>query len=224
MTRSVVAIAAALARDPKSKTTTKPATLALAPEPAAPAPAPASVPLWTDGAAGADDRNYGAEVRAVVDQYNDGVQSAAAIADAVVTHLRAENPALLAAFLNLHAHQIIRGIVTSVDRSRRAYNRANAVRSVFSDAADEFENGNETPLRSQFLDESYTLADGGRRKLRDLTADDLTFVADSYYAMAKDLGMRGAFLRAVARRCGGQPVGEVFTEEELARMWASLGA
>jgi hypothetical protein len=168
------------------------------------------------------DRDYGSEVREIVDKFCVDNWTAPSVATKVVDHLITSDPDLLHGFLRMHAHGIIRDMVTSAHRSIRTYNRIQASRSVFKEAADQFEQGNEEPLRTGFLQESYALEDGSWRPLKDLRAEELSFVAGRLENQAATMAMRAAFLRALARRCGDTPVGDVFSEVQLAKLWNSL--
>jgi hypothetical protein len=58
--------------------------------------------------------------------------------------------------------------------------------------------------------------------LKDMRATELNFAADDFAVRAKRNAMQEAFLRALAKRCGDQAVGDVFTEDQVAALWLAI--
>jgi len=167
-------------------------------------------------------RDYAAEMRTVIDAEAQGTYASPAVALHIVEKLRATDPDLLAGYLDVQAVQIIRHAINLRDCAVRTHNRTNASRSVFRQAAEDFAEGDDTGLRTNFLGEVYVLDDGMRMPLREMKAAELTFAADDFASRARENAMREAFLRALARKCRTKPVGEVFAEEKLAELWNSI--
>jgi hypothetical protein len=170
------------------------------------------------------DRDYAKEIRALIDQATEGgTYTPGTVAEQLVNFLRENDPELLIGWLNAQAVYYVRQAILRRDASARAHNRVQACRSVFKDAAEEFEkSGDSTELRSHFLTEAYVVSDGSRMLLKDMTSMELSYVADKYSQLARTSLLREAFLRALAKRCGDRPVGEVLDEETVATMWCSI--
>lgn len=165
------------------------------------------------------------DVREIVDQELEQVgdtYTVGTVAARVVDRLRTEAPELLAKFLDEHATQIISRMIGDLSRAERAHAKAKANRSVFREALRQYEEGESTVLVA-WLDIAYVVTvDSQRKRLRDMDKDDLTFAAGEYTDRARVNAVQAAFLRGLADRVGARTVGEVFTEEELTRMWGSL--
>jgi hypothetical protein len=64
-----------------------------------------------------------------------------------------------------------------------------------------------------------------RKRLSQMTAKDLHFVADSYQKRADQNAMQAAFLNVLARRLDNEPtktVADIYDEQRLAQMWLSI--
>jgi len=169
-------------------------------------------------------RDYAADMRAVIDAEAHGTYAPPIVAAHVVEKLRATDPDLLIGYLQVQAVQIIRHAINLRDCSTRSYNRTAVSRSVFRQAAEDFEAGDADALVTGFLDEPYRVEGGDKMPLRLMRAAELTFAADDYAGRAHEHLMQEAFLRALARKCRTKPVGEVFDEEKVAALWASISA
>jgi hypothetical protein len=167
-------------------------------------------------------RDYAAEMRAVIDAEAQGTYSSPVVAAHIVEKLRATDPGLLRGWLDEQAVQFVRHAINLRDCSVRTHNRVAASRSVFRQAAEDADAGDDEALRSNFLGEVYVVASGMRMPLGDMRKPDVSFAADEFAAKAKQHAMREAFLRAVAAKIGRRCVGEVFDEERLAELWRSL--
>jgi hypothetical protein len=169
-------------------------------------------------------RNYMTEMRALIDATCVGTWSAPGVAVAIVEDLRATDPELLAGFLDLCAVAVLTRLINDRDQSARSYNRKTASRSVFKEAAEKHEQGDAAPLKqlTYFLQELYIVEDGTKMPLKNMRTPELTFAADDFAKRARQNAMQEAFLRALARRCGDKPVGEIYTEDEVATMWLAV--
>lgn len=147
---------------------------------------------------------------------------AGTVAARIVDRLADEDPALLIQFLQAHAIQIITRMIGEITRSQRSYTRATTARRVFAGAVERHQQGNENSL-SPWLDVMYVVNTNQQRKrLRDMDHDELTWAAEDYNARARGNMLQSAFLRALAAKVGARTVGEVYTEEEIVRMWTSV--
>lgn len=169
------------------------------------------------------DRNYAAEMRAIIDEETShGPYVSAIIAERIVEKLKANDQDLLLGWLVSQAHHIIRQSINLRDASQRTHARATAARDVFAEAALEAQEGNRERL-THFLDTVYVIDGGSRVKLGQMREPQLLFVADGYKRRAEDAMMQQAFLRALARKVGNDRVSDHFTESDLAKLWRSIG-
>jgi hypothetical protein len=141
------------------------------------------------------------------------------LAARIVDRLREDDPGLLAEFLNAHAATIIADMVSSVIRAQRNYVKANSGRSVFSDAVKRYEAGDTLALGS-WLDTMYVINTNAQRKrLGDMIGEELEWAAQDYAIRARGNLIQSAFLKALAEKVGSKTVSEVYTDEQIARMW-----
>lgn len=168
-------------------------------------------------------RDYAAEMRRIVDaETGDVPYVSRVVATHVVEKLRATDPELLTGWLNAQADVFIWQMINDRDRSIRARARSTSSARRFSAAAADAEAGDSTAL-AKWLTVPFTVADGTRRQLGEMSRDDVLFVADSYGARARENKMTEAFLRAIARKVAkGGAVRDYFSDEALSTMWASL--
>jgi hypothetical protein len=168
------------------------------------------------------DRDFAAEMRAVVDaETGDGPYHSPAVAAHIVEKLRATDPELLDGWLHAGAVQFLRHSINLRDCSTRSHARQTAGRSVFRQAAADYEAGDEGAMAA-FLDTRYVVEDGSRVRLAEMRKADLNFAADDYQRRASDQLMQEAFLRALAKKVGNRKVSDVFDDEKLSAMWTSL--
>lgn len=170
------------------------------------------------------ERNYAAEMRALIDaETENGPYVSAVVAQDIVSKLRANDPDLLFGWLDGHAVGLIRHAINLRDASQRTYARVTASRSVFAEAGIEASKGNLEPI-TKFLNTVYVVEDGSRVKLAEMREPQLVFAADQYKRRAEDALMQQAFLRALARKVGNDKVADHFTEDELSKLWRSIGS
>lgn len=150
----------------------------------------------------------------------------AILAQRIVNRLRDENPELLRRWLSYNAVAFVREALNDRARSLKRSNRQkSSKRSVFREAMEKYEASRNQPGAStRFLDEVYRTEDGTNKPLRSLRRKDLRYAAGEYRRQAKEVTMRRMFLEALAEKLGesDQEVGQVYTEEQLERMWRSL--
>jgi hypothetical protein len=170
------------------------------------------------------DRDYIAEMRAVIAaETGEGPYVSAVVAGHIARKLAVTDPDLLDGWLRAMAPFLIRHVINLHDCSTRTRARTGARRQQFAEDANAFERGNRSAM-SHWLDIRHVVDDDGTRKrLADMTAADLTRVADEYDSRATENAMHATFLKAVARKVGTKKtVADVFDESTLDRLWRSL--
>lgn len=168
-------------------------------------------------------RNYAAEMREFIDEQTAaaGTYVPRAIATRIVTKLRERNPELLRGWLDEQAEHFVWQAINDRDRSTRARARQARERSAFRDAAERYQNG-EPSAMVRWLDVPYTLENGSRSRLADMTSDDLLYVANEYERQELENKMEKAFLRALARKVGDGKVVDHLDEDQIRAIRASL--
>lgn len=169
-------------------------------------------------------RDYCAEMRSLLDREADASSDPAPkVAERVVKKLRATDKDLLDGWLEANAQGFIRDAINHAGRSTRAHVRQTRGRSVFGEAAERYQAGDGDALDS-WLDVRYVVEDGSRKKLSDMTADDLRFTADEYERTESESAMEKAFLRALAKKVGKKgTVSDHLTEDQIRSIRNSLG-
>jgi hypothetical protein len=168
------------------------------------------------------------DIRRIIDEEIDNsgpTWTAASVALRVVERLRQEDPELLTKWLDALAVHVIRGEINSIAKQLRSEAKRiteNKGASVFSQAVEDHEAGKKNALGA-WLETVYIVnSDNQRRRLRDMDQDDLLFAAEDYTNRSRVNALQAAFLRAIGERVGARTVGEVFSDEDLARLWRSL--
>jgi hypothetical protein len=170
-------------------------------------------------------RNYALEMRRMIDEYtSDGPYNTAHIAAEIVRKLTETDKDLLVGWLLFQAKDVLRAAINRRDASLRTHVRRNANRIAFNEAAKKFSEGDNEALGG-FFAMVHVTADGLRKRLSQMTAKDLHFVADSYQKRADQNAMQAAFLNVLARRLDNEPtktVADIYDEQRLAQMWLSI--
>lgn len=170
----------------------------------------------------APERDYVAEMRAVIDaETASGAYVSPVVAEHIVRKLRATDPDLLEGWLHAGAVGFVREAINSRDRSSRTHARIVSRRSAFGRAA-ELHTAGDLVAMAGWLDVVHVLEGGTRKRIAEMTAAELAFVADDYDRRASENAMHATFLRAVAKKVGTRKVSEVFTEAKLSALWQSL--
>lgn len=168
------------------------------------------------------DRDYVSEMRAVIDaETKDAPYVSRAVAEHVVRKLRATDSELLWNWLDAQAEQFVWQAINDRDRSIRGRARATSSRSKFAENAERFSAGDSTAMDG-WLAVPFAVEDGRRKRLADLTADDLRFVASSYDRRAAENAFEAAFFRALAEKVGADTVRDHFTDEQLTALRSSI--
>jgi hypothetical protein len=169
----------------------------------------------------APTRDWAAEMRKHIDdaRQEKGGYNASTLAAEIVDKLKGEDRELLYGWLEAHAQATIRDAIKAADAATRAYARHSAPRSAFQGAAMQAASGNTQPLRLGFLQAVYVVnPSNDRKQLRDMTANDVEFVADSYDRRSKSAAMEAAFFRILTKNLGDQRVGDVYSNDQLAEL------
>jgi len=185
-------------------------------------------------------RDYVGEMRELINAEATGSYTPSNVARKIAEKLRTEDPELLAGWLDAQAEAILREAVNARDRSQRTSARYSAPRSAFAMEAKAMEQVNsgfaadgwaaDSPQQrraaqmGRWLSSRFTIADGSRRQLADMSRGDLLFVGEAYTERARDALLTAAFLKAIARKVGDRTVIEHYTEQQLSTMWDSLTA
>jgi hypothetical protein len=167
------------------------------------------------------DRDYVAEMRAVIDaETSGGPYSSPVVAAHIVEKLQATDADLLNGWLHAQAVSLIRHAINLRDCSVRSHARTAGPRSVFATDAEAAESG-ESDRMQGWLGVRFVIEGGVRSELRDMSKDDLLFASADYEARARDNRMTAAFLKAIARKVKTK-VADHFDDNQLAAMWNSL--
>lgn len=169
------------------------------------------------------DRDFIAEMRQEVEgAIPQGDYVASVVAADLVDRLRMEDPELLSGWLHLKAPVILADVVARQSNSKRQAARVAAPRRAFAEAASRFSSDGDVRVLSPFAAEYVVDEANTRRTVANMTAGDCRFVASKYEDAARISKLEAAFHRAVAKKIGGQLVGEVFTEEQYLEMYRSV--
>lgn len=163
-------------------------------------------------------RDYAAEVRALIDaETAHGSYNAREIAARIVVKLEATDPDLLAEWLRAQAVSVMYSTINTRDRSMRSHARRSAAAAAFErDVAAGPE------AMGRWLSIPYSVDNGVRKQLGDMTAADLTTAARAYQVRAVENRMVEAFLVALSRQVGVGTVRDRYTDEQLGSMWLSI--
>lgn len=168
------------------------------------------------------ERDYVAEMRALIDaETAEGPYAPTVVAEHIVRKLRATDPDLLDGWLNAQAVQLVRMAINHRDSSTRTHARTAARRSAFADSVRLHEAGQSDAMVG-WLHVPFSVEDGTKKRLADLTAADLDYVADTYEKRAAENRMTAAFLRALRKKIGRGTVKEKFNDGQLNQMWQSI--
>jgi hypothetical protein len=167
------------------------------------------------------DRNYAAEMRAVIDRMTEGEYSSPMVAQKIVMKLTVEDPNLLHGWLLSQAADFIRQSINLRDASVRGRNRKAVSRSVFRQATGALEQGDAEPL-TVFLAEVYVVEGGNRKALSQMTAADLTFASNDFHVRAAKNTLQATFLRVLSEKVGAGKVSDLYDENMLVELWRSI--
>lgn len=170
-----------------------------------------------------EDRDYLAEMSAAIEAaIPDGDYVAPLVAADLVDRLRAEDPELLAGWLDVKASVFIADAVARRSNGLRQTTRAMQPRRAFADAARAFAADGDATVLRPFAMEYVVDEENTRRAVGRMTAADCLFVSARYDETARQAKLEASFHRAVAKKVGARTVGDVFTEEQYVAMYQSL--
>jgi hypothetical protein len=140
----------------------------------------------------------------------------------LVTQLRDSDPELLNGWLHENAKAFLADMLRRRISSLRSRARIHAGRSDFQRAVSKFNNGDNAALNS-WTSVRYVVNDSNtQRLLLDMNGEDLNYAASRYSRSANAALLEEAFLRALAAKVGKKTVGQVFTEDQIDRMYNSI--
>jgi hypothetical protein len=167
------------------------------------------------------DRDYAAEMHAVVDAELAAPQiMVPLLAKDLTEKLRADQPDLLAGWLDAQAPQALADYIGRRLSSCRALARIHGRRTAFGAAAERFEAG-DTSAVADWLATHYH-GPRGQQHLGAFDHADLEYGRDAYAERAASNGFEAAFLGALAKKVTTGVVADFFTNEQIAAMRSSL--
>ena len=168
------------------------------------------------------DRDYSADMLAVLaDALPNGDVVLPVVAAELAGKLRANDPDLLAGWLDLHAEHVLTDVLGMRLRSGRARHRAQAGASAFAEASAARDAGDGEAL--SVFDLRYVVGDDNRwRRLGEMTAVDHLYVADHYAHQSHAAALLEAFHRAVAKKVGKRTTAAALDEAQYSRLFRSI--
>lgn len=170
-----------------------------------------------------DERDFNAEILDLVKNMTPvGDFTARIVAEDVIAKLRANDPGLLAGWLDLRAGEILGAWIVAHYNSLRSRSRVMAPRKAFAEAAERFTDTGDIatlgPFGAVYVVDHANL----RRRVADMVGDDHLFVADHYADDKHTAAMLEAFHRAVAKKIGTQRTADVFSADQYLTMYRSI--
>lgn len=183
------------------------------------------------------DRDYNFDMIVAIDKLlpKKGDFRSGEIAEKLVAQLEETDPDLLSGWLHDNARTFLSRYVSDhSSRSRMASNRNAATtraeakaqaRSVFSDAATAFEQGDARPLTS-WLQSTYAVDDENTRKrLVEMNKDELEYVQRGHERRSKEAKFEALYIAAIRKKVtGSKTVGDVWKEDQLAKLRDTIEA
>ena len=167
-------------------------------------------------------RNVSAQMSLLINEMAVGTYVPGVVAKQIVDHLKENDPKLLHDWLLAHAEGFIRNAINNRDKANRATNRTLARRNEFKQAAKQLEGGDPEAL-TNFLNEAVETENGTKVPLKKLDAPGLEWAAYRFGVRAQENGLRKVYLETLAKKLSpGQTVGDIYTEDDLARIWNSI--
>lgn len=169
------------------------------------------------------DRDYNTEILNLVKEMTPaGDFTARLVADDVINKLRANDPELLAGWLDLRAGEILGAWIAAHYNSLRSRTRIMAPRRAFAEAAERFTETREPVILDPFAAVYVVDHENLRRRVADMTGADHSFVADRYADDKHTAAMLEAFHRAVAKKVGDKRTADVFSTDQYLAMYRSI--
>lgn len=153
------------------------------------------------------------QLRAFRDQI-DGDFVAGLEAQKFVTQMLDQHPDQFAEWMHARAVQYVTNQLAGLER----HDRSRAIdRAVFDQA---FETGDLSLFKARFVVDT----ENTRRPLGKMIGSELLFVAHGYEASSKHSLMMAAFMRALAKQAGDQPVESVMSEHDAEALLRQFSA
>lgn len=134
----------------------------------------------------------------------------------IAEQMRSQYPDEHLAFLDQQAEQIYTTLLRDMNRRRRGHYAMTQDARAFAEAAEEGDVSMFVAWRCKIDDE------GTQRCIGEMTGPDHIYVATDYANRAAANAMLAAFHRAVAKKVGKRTTAEVFSEDELTRLYNSI--
>lgn len=179
------------------------------------------------------DRDYAAEMLAIVKAETVGAYRAPDVAAEIVAKLRATDPDLLIGFFGLERTMVsgLRDYINHLNRARREGNRRKAREAQREETqarfAEAVRTGDVSQLRAtpgtDFLGERFVVnEDGLQLPFGQTGKPERLFIIEDYAGRVKWNGLHLAYHGAVQRKCGNRITGQVFSEDKLASLYRSI--
>ncbi len=171
------------------------------------------------------DRDYLAEMDALIDAHTENGDWVAAVVAARIRGLLVETDLdLLDGWLYAMAEDSLRRYIGNRTGRRRQRDRRNADARTFAEHRAKFEEGEIDGQEFTGLFHSVFVVDaaGTRKEAGDMTGTEHRFVAGKYEHTANMTRMQAAFHKAVAAKAGDHRVADIMTEDEYERLYRSL--
>lgn len=171
----------------------------------------------------AAQRDFAAEMRAIVAAECIGTYVATDKANEIVDKLTATDAALLIGFSRQLLVNHIREFINANNRTQRASSRRAAQRTATQQQLQRaLETGDTTELapRTNFLGQFYVVnAERLQMPYGQTGRPERQFIIADYKNRAYSMGLQRAFHEAVQKRCGNKITGQVFDEDKLAALY-----
>lgn len=155
--------------------------------------------------------------------HRDGDITPVVEAQDLVDKLRRDDPEFLTLWLLDHASAILADQIRGVLRARRTSARHSARAGSFAVSARKFKATGDVAALGRWMDVRYVIDDlNNQRRLGDMRSDDLMWVANRTESRANNELLEAAFHRALAAKLDNKKVSEVFTEDQIDRMYQSM--
>ena len=169
------------------------------------------------------ERNVIETMNELIDQATEGQELVARlIADDIITRLRQTDPGLLTEWLDARAGETLGAFIAARLNSRRSYARSMHSRSVFAQAAEEFEETGDKEAFAIFETWVVISPDNRRRRFGDLRKEDCEFVSAQYGLSRKEAELYERFYTKLAEKIGDRTIREVYTEAQVRAMLSSF--
>lgn len=160
-------------------------------------------------------------IAAMIDAATQGDYRARDVAREIYDQLRLDP-----SFEKTWEEMVLAGILAVVQQRQRSQKSAfvrDASRRRFYETASAFDRENPQSVRElhRYMDIHFTVGGGVQRRLGDMYRADLEYAAENYRRQVSTHAMYVRVLEAIAERVGDGQVSDVYTEEELTRVFTT---